>query len=208
MHHILKRTGRLRDFLHCPRGVMFIEFALFLPFLALLLIGGYEVSRYILLTQKMDKVANTLADVISQAETLTVADVDAVLIAINELSWPYEFGSNGRVYITSVEKPVGGATRPAVVRWCYTGGGVLEEDTQVGLKDEVASLPDELAMNDRETVIIAEVFFFYRPVIAADLFNQRVLYRLAAYRPRLGALDTLHGSSGGGCHEGIAPGTT
>lgn len=199
MYQLLKR--KLIAWYRCREGIAFIEFAFFLPFLAALLIGGYEVSRYILLTQKMDKVANTLADVISQAETLTVSDIDAVLVAINELSWPYEFSDNGRIYITSVQKPVG-VNNPPVVKWCYTGGGVLEEDTQIGLKNSIASLPDDLTMNDRETAIIAEVFFYYRPVIAVSLISEGVLYRMAVYRPRLGALDTLVGSSTGGCHEG------
>jgi len=201
MHQLLTIFSRWR---RCQRGIIFIEFAFFLPFLVLLLLGGYEVSRYILLTQKMDKVANTLADVISQAETISTADIDAVLVAINELSWPYEFSENGRIYIISVEKPVGSAN-PPVVKWCYTGGGVLESDTQIGEKDSLASLPPDLTMNDRETAIIAEVFFNYRPVVAKEFMHERVLYRMAVFRPRLGALNTLAGSSGGGCHEGTSP---
>ena len=59
--------NRLRNLRQDTRGVAAIEFALLLPMLITLLIGCLEVTFKIWSTQKAEKLAVTLSDVIAQS---------------------------------------------------------------------------------------------------------------------------------------------
>jgi len=64
---IRARTRRsLRRFLADKRGVSAIEFAMLLPLMVTLYLGGAEVSQAIAIDRKMTLVARTLADLTSQ----------------------------------------------------------------------------------------------------------------------------------------------
>jgi hypothetical protein len=98
------------------------------------------------------------------------------------------------VIITSVHRD---PNEDPKVAWQYEGGGTLHEDedlnSQFGTGTNVDSpLPEGFVLNERETVIIAEVFYKY-PAFITDMFrtNQVELYRYAFYKPRLGSLDTV-----------------
>ena len=67
--HFMKIFRRYRK---SERGIAAVEFALVSPILFLLLLGGVEVGRYILVHQKVEKMAYSVSDVVSQLE----ADAD------------------------------------------------------------------------------------------------------------------------------------
>ena len=58
----MKSIARLRAALQCRRGVVAIEFAAMTPVLALLAIGVFEVTRYMITIQKVDRIAVAMAD--------------------------------------------------------------------------------------------------------------------------------------------------
>jgi len=57
--------------IYAREGVAFIEFAFVAPFLLLLLFGGIELARYILIAQRLDAATGMLATVVSQYEPAT-----------------------------------------------------------------------------------------------------------------------------------------
>ena len=64
MKRLLKSTGNrivghIGRFIRNHRGVAMAEFALMLPVLMLLTAGSFEVARYALMTQKLDRIAAT-----------------------------------------------------------------------------------------------------------------------------------------------------
>lgn len=65
--HILSRLIRHRG------GVAYIEFALVFPFLFLLLFGGIELSRYMLIIQKVEKAAGVMSSIVTQEDTAELA---------------------------------------------------------------------------------------------------------------------------------------
>ena len=175
-------------FIRCERGVAATEFALALPMLAILIVGGFEVSRYVVMHQKLEKIAYTIADVVSQSETITVAQLDQAALAAAEIMDPYNFTDTGVIVVSSVYQPAGAA---ATVRWQYSGGGDLERASDVGVAGAAATLPNNLVLNDDDNVIIAEIFFRYDPFFADGVLeDSEEIYKVTIFKPRLGALTT------------------
>ncbi|MCB1537727.1 MAG: pilus assembly protein [Rhodospirillales bacterium] len=176
-HHILSDE----------RGVAATEFAFLLPILLLLVMGIYESTRFVLFSQKLDRVAYTVADVTAQQTAVTNADLSDIVTAATKIMEPYEFGELGRVIISSVyQDPDDGP----VVRWQYAGGGTLPRDSLIGDPGEPATLPDGFTLNDEDNVIVAEVFYYYTPPFSEDYLSTRENYKTAVFKPRFGALTT------------------
>jgi TadE-like protein len=177
----------MNRFSRCTRGVAAVEFALLLPLLMTMLLGSFEIMRYIIASQKLDHIAFTSADVVAQETSITNAQINDIMSAAVEIMEPFPFGDVGVVIVSSVQDdPV----RGPVVRWQITGGGTLVRDSEIGETGDDATLPRDLILNDGDNVIIAEVFYMYTPVITEDYFGTRENYKYAIYKPRYGALTT------------------
>ncbi|MCE2927441.1 MAG: pilus assembly protein [Rickettsiales bacterium] len=169
-------------------GIAYVEFATSLPFLLALFMGSVEMTRFIIVSQKVEKSAVTISDVVSQSETIGVTQLNQLISAVGQVMQPYSFGNNGYVIISSVTKT---GTNPPRVNWQYTGGGSWTQSSQVGSTGLTATLPNGLTLNDRDTVIIAEVYYNFQPMLVSDVLTSKQLYRVAVFKPRLGDLQTL-----------------
>lgn len=192
-----RRTRRgIRAYSHDQGGVATVEFALCVPFLCLLLLGGVELGRYLLIHQKVGRMAFSLADITSQFETLTNNEMTTILNASSHLMNPRDnFAIQGRIIISSVEKGEEANDVQEVV-WQCAGGGNLDKDSTVGTvnSENAATLPNSLSLESGEDVIVAEVFYTYTPMLTwGGLANPTDVVKTALFRPRLGALTTSPG---------------
>lgn len=170
------------------RGGALIELAAVAPVLVLLTMGGVEIARLALLHQKLDRVAASMGDLVSQADGISAAQVDQLFAAVAPVAWPFALGADGTVIVTSVGE-TGGSTR---VNWQRQGGGTLAENSAFGVAGATATLPAGLTLRSGDTLIAAEVWFDFRPVLFAAVAPPARLYHRALFRPRLGALTTLN----------------
>lgn len=186
------RTGRRaalwRRLLGQDSGIAMVEFALIMPVLLLLVMGGLELSRYVLLHQKLSRLASNAGDLVSRAEKLTVADVNQVFEASQYIVRPFDMNPEGVVVISSVAKQ---PDNPPIVQWQQQGGGGASATSQIGRSSQPANLPGTFVLRDFQDVIVAEVFYRYEPLIFDDIFPPADLYFIALQRPRYGALTEL-----------------
>ena len=185
-------SGRGKKWLHFARaqeGVAYLEFAIALPFLLVLFMGAVEVTRYIIVAQKVEKAAVTISDVVSQSEHITTGELNVLISAVSEVMQPYAFDTDGYAIITSVTKNVGSAY--PTVNWQYKGGGSWVKPSLVGSPGLVATLPNGLTLNDKDTVIISEVYYNFKPMLANGIIHNMQLYKVAVFKPRIGDLKTL-----------------
>ena len=98
--HAASRPERISD-----RGNVAVEFALVLPVLLLLLLASAELGRYVLLNQKVDRVAITMSDLVARAETISEAELDDIFNAAVHVAEPFDLSGSGRVVISSVTNP-------------------------------------------------------------------------------------------------------
>lgn len=165
-----------------------VEFALTMPILLTMIYGVVETTRYILITQKVEKLAYTTADLVAQSQSVTAADLTQILEAGAHIMEPYGTGENSRVIISSLYRAAG--VTNARVSWCYRGGGTLAQTSRIGTLNSIPTMPGGFTFNERENVISAEVFYRFSPLVTSQFFGTRTIYRAAFYKPRLGALTT------------------
>lgn len=195
----------IQRFLGAKHGLAFMEFAFVLPFLLLLVFGGIELTRFMLVIQKVDKSAYAMADLVGQLTPATAArqdgeiDIDEVNNVVfrqfQALMDPYDASTNGSVIISSIRRERD-VTR---IKWqIATQGGYNDEQTlsivsrlppakvnsrNLELRDRATSFTGEEAaqinsMLGYENMIVSEVFFRYRPILANVLSGLRLPFTL------------------------------
>lgn len=177
------RLGRMDN-----RGAAAVEFALVLPLLAVLVLGTVEVTFEIWSAQKAEKLSVTLADVVAQSQTVTISDLQKLVSASDNIMDPFPFGDDGLVIISSVYRQVGDPT--AKVNWQFKSTGNLTAVSKIGEVNGDADLPQELTPNEKDNLIVAEVFYEYNSLFSGFMPDGTVIYRRAFFKPRLGALTT------------------
>lgn len=184
------RTLQLKRLMRNDAGVITLEFALALPVLMTLFYGVVEITRYILIVQKVEKLAHAVADMTAQSRVATIATLDQVLSAGSDIMSPYTMTTNGVIFVTSLYRPAGTTSVPSV-NWRYQGGGTLPTVTsQFGTIGATATMPSSFSFEERENVIAAEVYYQFSPLISTQFFGTTTIYRAAFYTPRLGELIT------------------
>jgi hypothetical protein len=170
------------------RGVTAIEFALTLPIWIALLVGSMDAAYMMLLSQRVDRIAYSVTDIVTQSDTVTQADLDTIMLAAGELMKPFTFGDDGIVIVTSLYKPAG---LPVRICWQHTGGGTLARGSKIGTVGVPPSMPAGLTLNNNENVIVSEVYYAFKPMfINAGFLSASDFYRVAIYKPRLSSLIT------------------
>src|SRR3954471_12271791 len=79
----------LHRFRHDKRGVSAVEFAMLLPLMVTLYIGGVEVSSAIAVDRKVTLVARTLGDLVAQSTSVNDTDMTNILNAATSVVQPY-----------------------------------------------------------------------------------------------------------------------
>jgi len=163
-------------------GVAAIEFALTLPLWIAIILGVSDGTYYLLVNEKVDRIAYSVSDIITQyQDPMTLATLNDTSNAASQLMNPYSFGAKGILIVSSVYKPTG--LNPTI-EWQYVGGGSLVKSSLIGSTGGSATLPNGLTLNDGDSVVVTELF------ISDSLFPSSLIYQVAMYRPRLGPLLT------------------
>ncbi|MGH1481473.1 MAG: TadE/TadG family type IV pilus assembly protein [Geminicoccales bacterium] len=170
------------------RANVAVEFALALPVLLLMLLASAELGRFVLLHQKVDRVAVTISDLVARAETISESDLDDIFNAAGQVAEPFDLAGRGRVVVSSVINDDGDG---ATIAWQRTSDGSFSASSEIGTEGGSATLPDDFNVLEGETAIISEVFFDFEPFLSSLIVASQVLYRRAHHRPRLGTLDTI-----------------
>lgn len=179
----------LRTFSSDRRGALIAEFAAAMPVLVLLLLGGVEVSRFALVNQRMDRLATVMGDLVAQAESLSEADLNQLFQATEPVSWPFDMGAKGNVIISSISIPPPATVTPKITWQRHVGN--LDSSSQLGPQDSTPVLPGGLTVAPGQTIIVAEVYYDFRPMLIGSLVPAHRIYHRAFFRPRLGTLTSL-----------------
>lgn len=177
----MKVVRAIRRFLREDRGAIAIEFGLVISTLIVILMGCFEAGRYILLNQKLDRTSSSVADLISQANGVTTSLLTDVYAAADEQTEPFDLKGHGRVIISSIYKPSSEAT---VVWQCKGAGSYTSATSNVGSKGATATMPTTLPVDVGENIVVAEVFYDYKPFLFQGIFQPAVFRHTTFMRPR------------------------
>lgn len=179
---------RSRGFLGDSAGAALVEFAIMLPVLLLLLFGGVEIGRFVLLNQKLNRLSMNMGDLVSRSETISVAELTEIFKAPAFIITPFVLGPADAIVISSVAR-VG--ANPARVVWQQKGPGAATATSNVGNIGDLANMPAGFTLRDDQDVIVTEVFFAYTPMFLGMATPPANLYYFAVQKPRNGSLTDL-----------------
>jgi Flp pilus assembly protein TadG len=175
-----------RQFVAGEQGVTAIEFALVVPIIVLLLLGCFEVPRFVMIYQKIARTSSGVADLVAQAdEPLKKNQMGDIYTAGKIMMQPYDVIANGRIYVSSINNPSSGGG--VKITWQTNNGGLPGNGTvtsRVGNEGAAPTLPAALVPATNEEVLAAEVFFNYQPIFPTRIYSGSQLYMIAYTRPR------------------------
>jgi Flp pilus assembly protein TadG len=192
---------RLRRFIAGEQGVTAIEFALVLPIVVLLLLGCFEVPRFVLVYQKIARTSSGVSDLVAQAdEPLTKNQMNDIFSAGKLMMQPYVVVAVGRIYVSSINNPSGNGV---TITWQRNNGGAVTTASKLGTAgtNPTAKMPAGLVPASNEEVLASEVFFNYRPIFSTLIYQGSQLYMISYTRPRNKNLMTAPPLS---CPSGVA----
>jgi len=183
-------TRRWRLFARSRRGSVAAETALALPVLLTIFYGAVELGRFILSYQKTALVASQAADLVARIDDpITESDILDIFAAVDDIARPFAIATQGRVIISLL---VGAPLDGNVIVWQRCAGN-LPVGSQLGTAgaSEVA-LPGGIQLAVNDTVVVAEAYFSYTPLLGNTGVTQPTrLYERAVFRPRFGALTNI-----------------
>jgi len=183
-------------FLRDNKAIAAIEFALIAPILLALFLGGFELTRYVLIYQKISKTTSSMSDLISRSPELYEADIANSFNAVQHLMAPYYTAANVKVIISSVMDDGTGN----YVNWQRCGGGTLSVQSSLGKQATYITLPTGFDLGTNEDTIIAEIFFQYQSVVGLKFTTNGIIRKVRFNKPRLGALTLIKDNKGAtGC---------
>lgn len=182
------RSGLLASLRSGHAGNVAVEFALTLPVLMLLMLGSAEMARFVILHQKVDRVAVSTSDLVARAETINETELGDIFAATEFVAKPFDLPGLGVVIVSAITNDDGSGAR---VAWQRSGGGSASHTSQIGTQGGAATLFDDFEVREGETAIIAEVFYDFEPFLSELIVEPQTLYRRAHHRPRLGTLEEI-----------------
>lgn len=169
--------GKLARFSSDKRGVSAVEFAIILPFMAILYLGGTAVTQGIIVKRKVVLVTHTVGDLVARDNSLTNAEVTAIFDAAKAVFAPYRWNTNLlKIKVTSVRVNAAGT---ATVAWSEAF-----QDT-ARTPNSTITLPPGLNVANT-TIIWTEVAYSFTPTIGGSFTGGAVPMKDHLYiRPRL-----------------------
>jgi|ERR1043166_49715 Flp pilus assembly protein TadG len=173
---------RFIGFARDRRGVSAVEFAMLLPLMITLYLGTVEISQGVAIDRKVTLVTRTIADLTSQASTVSTTDMTNIFNATTSVMAPYDV-SKLKVTISLVTIDSNAAAK---VTWSCTYQG-----TKRAVNSSV-TLPSALQVAST-TMIWSESSYSYKPTIGYVVTGTLNLSDQIYMRPRLS--DTIAGPS-------------
>jgi Flp pilus assembly protein TadG len=149
-------AGLIAQFRGHDRGTSAIEFALLLPVMLTLYVGGTEISNAIAIDRKVTLTARTVTDLVSRASTISTADMGDILAASAAVISPY-IPNNLTFTVSEIYVDNNGNAKVWGFSCSYQG-------TPRNIGDPV-TLPPQLTVNN-SYLIWGEAQYNYTPPIA------------------------------------------
>ena len=145
----------MRKFWADSRAVSATEFAIVLPFMLVLWIGGIELGNGLAISVKVSETAHTVADLVSRNACVTSGTLDTMLSASSATIAPYA-AANATVVVSEVSTDASGN---ATVTWSRALNGTARSVNQP------MTLPSSLGTPSPANIslILGETSYQYTP---------------------------------------------
>jgi Flp pilus assembly protein TadG len=171
---------RVRKFSTAADAVAAVEFAIVVPFMLLLLVGGVELGNGMAINVKVSATAHAVADMVTQNTSLSTASMQNILTGATAIVAPYPVNNNQlTVTVSEVSSDSNGNL---TLRWSksYNGTSFGPGRPSIGSSTTpfyaALSVPTSLngtagnvnnpnSQNDQVSFIVSEVSYAYTPTL-------------------------------------------
>jgi Flp pilus assembly protein TadG len=168
------KTRRLTEFVSDKRGVSAVEFAMVLPLMLTLFLGGVEVSQGISIDRKVTLTARTVADLVAQVSSIDTTGINAALGAATAIMAPFP-DKDVKVTVSVVDIDANGNAK---IKWSSSKNGTARA---VG---SGVTLPAALKIPST-SLVWGEAAYLYQPSIGYVVTGSMNLTDQIYMRPRL-----------------------
>jgi hypothetical protein len=184
------RLGRVRAMLRALRGdrsgLAMTEFAMSLPFLAVLGLGGLELTNMALTQLRVSNIALKTADNAARVRvSIDEADINEIFTGAKLMGAPIDFANHGRIILSSIEPLMNAASPPAVVnqylRWQRCTGANAANSTHGNEGDGATGTAQaagygvpggpKIKAADKTATMLVEVVYDYQPLVSNRWFG-------------------------------------
>jgi len=158
------------------RGVAAIEFAFIVPVLLVMYFVTMEASQAIETSKKVSRIGSMVADLVTQQNTITKADLDAIMKIGTSTLQPYN-RSTPKIIITAIQVTTDPTPKVQVVWSRKLDNGASSADAA---KDSITTVPTALKIAGTFLVRV-ESDLAYQPIITWSADSQERLGLTSAF---------------------------
>jgi Flp pilus assembly protein TadG len=167
--------GFVRKFREAKSGLAAIEFALLAPLMLVMFFGVAELGNYITASRKVSSVSSTAADLAAQDKTVTNADMNDIMTALDTIMHPLD-PSTSTIRISSI---VADNTGRLTVRWSDA-----RRTSALAAGSAAPAWVSPTIVPANSSVIAAEVTYNYRTMFGMYLTSGMTITDTFFLRPR------------------------
>lgn len=186
-----------RRFSRGEGGIAAVEFALILPIMVVLWIGGVEITRGLSVDRRLNNLASAAGDLVARTKKLQYDDVDAIFDIAPGALYPFQEmhpTSGARLLSMRMTAINMNSAGTASVAWSRAEGTTAYTANQA----MNSLVPASLRTPDTQ-IIMAEVYYVYTPAVGYVISGSVNLNDRMFFVPRLVNKVTLCNNSGTGC---------
>ena len=147
--------AQARRFAADQRGVSAVEFAILLPLMLTLYLGGVQISQAVSADRQNSLVAYTTANLVGQASNVAAADMTNVFAAATAVLFPF---SSSNLIVTVSSVCIDSTGKIATIAWSQTLNGTARSGT-------VTTLIPSALMIANTSLIWGESSYAYKPTV-------------------------------------------
>lgn len=167
---------KLLGSLRADSGLAAVEFALILPILCVLWIGGVEITQGLSVDRRLNNLASSIGDLVARSKIVTYNDVSQIFDIAPAAMFPYgETGVQMRVAAVNID-----SSGNAKVAWSRAEG-ITAYSANFNMNSVI---PSVLRVADTQ-LIVAEVFYTYTPAVGYVITGALPLNDRMFFVPRL-----------------------
>jgi Flp pilus assembly protein TadG len=164
---------RVRKFSTDADAVAAIEFAIVVPFMLLLYVGGIELADGMAINVKVSATAHSVTDMVTQNTSLSTAQMQNILTGATAIIAPYPVtGSSSSLLSVTVSEISSDANGNLTLRWSQSYNGtsfgpgrtnLTNLTVPTSLNGTVGNANNPNNQNDQVSFIVGEVSYAYTP---------------------------------------------